>query len=138
MQCSVTCALGVQTREVACVTFKGSGVELDESECGNMTRPSVERDCYLDPCPEPYGCGQTFETVDSTLYSLQSPGYPSDYPNDLDCSRFLQAPEGSHIQITFTDFSLEEGCPYDRVMVSTYTRRMASHIYAARHYRLSL
>ena len=126
MQCSVTCALGVQTREVTCVTFKGSGVELDESECGNMTRPSEQRECYLDPCPEPYGCGETYETEGTTLYSLQSPGYPDEYPPDQECSRFLQAPEGNHIEITFTDFALEEGCPYDRVMVSATRKQVLS------------
>ncbi|XP_072177044.1 uncharacterized protein [Diadema setosum] len=113
--CSVTCANGVQTRNVTCVTSKGSGVELDESEC-NMTRPSESRECYLAPCPLPYGCGLDYLVEGTTSYSLESPNYPTNYPADQECSKFLEAPEGSRIRIQFTDFLLEGDC-YDRVML---------------------
>ena len=119
VQCSVTCGVGNQTREVSCVTRKGSGIVIPESECFNMTRPSETRECYLAPCPLPYGCDQSYATEDSITYSLQSPGYPSGYPADLECSRILVAPEGSFIRITFTDLQLEEGCAYDSVRVSS-------------------
>ncbi|NP_999830.1 egg bindin receptor 1 precursor [Strongylocentrotus purpuratus] len=113
--CSVTCALGVQTRGVSCVTRKGSGVVIDEMDCSNMTRPSESRECYLDPCPLPYGCDQSYPTEGSTTYTLQSPGYPADYPADLECSKILVAPEDFIIRITFTDLLLEPGCNYDAV-----------------------
>ncbi|XP_054770254.2 uncharacterized protein LOC129278063 isoform X2 [Lytechinus pictus] len=114
-ECSVTCAQGVQTRSVSCVLTKGSGTVIPEMECGNMTRPSETRECYLEACPEPYGCDQSYPTEGSITYTLESPGYPMGYPADLECSKDLVAPEGSIIRITFTDLQLEDGCAYDSV-----------------------
>ncbi|XP_041481881.1 uncharacterized protein LOC121429044 isoform X7 [Lytechinus variegatus] len=114
-ECSVTCAQGVQTRSVSCVLTKGSGTVIPDMECGNMTRPAETRDCYLEACPEPYGCDQSYPTEGSITYTLESPGYPMGYPADLECSKNLVAPEGSIIRITFTDLQLEDGCAYDSV-----------------------
>ncbi|XP_052819353.1 neuropilin and tolloid-like protein 1 isoform X2 [Mya arenaria] len=45
-----------------------------------------------------------------------SPGYPQQYPNEIDCVMYLQAPPGFYVDLYFTDeFSIEEseGCKYD-------------------------
>ncbi|XP_009279728.1 adhesion G-protein coupled receptor G6 isoform X2 [Aptenodytes patagonicus] len=44
-----------------------------------------------------------------------SPCFPSDYPNSQACKWIIRAPHGFIIQLTFTDFDIEEapGCIYD-------------------------
>ncbi|OXB62245.1 hypothetical protein ASZ78_015171 [Callipepla squamata] len=44
-----------------------------------------------------------------------SPCYPSDYPNSQACKWVIRAPHGFIIQLTFSDFDIEEapGCIYD-------------------------
>ncbi|XP_052379598.1 adhesion G-protein coupled receptor G6-like isoform X3 [Oncorhynchus keta] len=52
---------------------------------------------------------------------FNSPCYPQDYPSSQACKWTLQAPAGFIVQITFSDFELEEalGCIYDRIIVNT-------------------
>ena len=52
------------------------------------------------------GCGGTVELVKSGLIS--SPNYPNNYNDNVKCSWTLKAPEGKRIEVTVTDFDLEE------------------------------
>ena len=50
----------------------------------------------------PYiGCGSV---VDSTL---KSPGYPNNYPPDMDCIYSTSIPHNMTVNISFIDFELE-------------------------------
>merc|ERR1719300_531408 len=51
--------------------------------------------------------------------TIKSPGYPSNYPDNQDCTWIITAPTGSKIQMTFSDFRLETStsCRYDYVAV---------------------
>ncbi|XP_021927790.1 cubilin [Zootermopsis nevadensis] len=57
-------------------------------------------------------CGGTYFT---TMGSLQSPNYPSYYPNRKDCTWIISAPAGQQIKLNVTDFSLKKSnrCQYD-------------------------
>lgn len=103
-------------------------------------------------CPSPYGCEQTYEVGSGTTYQLQSPNYPNNYPNDLTCNADYMAmvaveagqveegaealpiiaDAGYHIEITFTDFNLEDGltnsCEFDYLEVSVFVRKKNSDV----------
>ncbi|NXL86515.1 AGRG6 protein, partial [Alectura lathami] len=59
-----------------------------------------------------YNC-RTMLTDPSGVFT--SPCFPSDYPNSQACKWIIRAPHGFIIQLTFTDFDIEEapGCIYD-------------------------
>uniref|UniRef100_A0A8C2TAC3 Adhesion G-protein coupled receptor G6 n=1 Tax=Coturnix japonica TaxID=93934 RepID=A0A8C2TAC3_COTJA len=59
-----------------------------------------------------YNC-RTVLTDPSGVFT--SPCYPSDYPNSQSCKWVIRAPHGFIIQLTFSDFDIEEapGCIYD-------------------------
>ncbi|XP_072188036.1 adhesion G-protein coupled receptor G6 isoform X2 [Excalfactoria chinensis] len=59
-----------------------------------------------------YNC-RTVLTDPSGVFT--SPCYPSDYPNSQSCKWIIRAPHGFIIQLTFSDFDIEEapGCIYD-------------------------
>lgn len=61
------------------------------------------------------GCGEVLEGLTGTF---NSPNYPSDYTNNLDCQWTISVPSGA-IQIDFTDFSLEASasCADDKLVV---------------------
>ncbi len=48
------------------------------------------------------GCGSV---VNNTL---KSPGYPNNYPDEMDCSYTVPIPNGRAMEINFHDFNLEE------------------------------
>ena len=54
-----------------------------------------------------------------TIGTLMSPNYPSSYPNRLHQTYKLQASTGKRIQMTFTDFDVEDdsSCRYDFLKV---------------------
>ena len=39
--------------------------------------------------------------------TLTSPGYPNNYPNDMDCVYTVPIPDGMALKITFQDFCVE-------------------------------
>ncbi|CAG0888619.1 unnamed protein product [Darwinula stevensoni] len=43
----------------------------------------------------------------STQFTVASPGYPNNYPPDMDCVWAVEVMEGHQIQVEFTDFALE-------------------------------
>ncbi|XP_067869413.1 cubilin isoform X2 [Heterodontus francisci] len=53
---------------------------------------------------------------------LQSPGYPSSYPDNSQCEWFLEGPEGHYLTITFEAFNLENtpDCTKDFVEIREY------------------
>ncbi|XP_042668587.1 adhesion G-protein coupled receptor G6 isoform X3 [Centrocercus urophasianus] len=59
-----------------------------------------------------YNC-RTVLTDPSGVFT--SPCYPNDYPNSQACKWIIRAPHGFIIQLTFSDFDIEEapGCIYD-------------------------
>ena len=47
------------------------------------------------------GCGEVVNNV------LKSPGYPSNYPNNMDCVHSVYIPHGMAMNIYFYDFDME-------------------------------
>lgn len=39
---------------------------------------------------------------------LKSPGYPNNYPSDIECTYLITIPQGKTLNISFSDFDLEE------------------------------
>ena len=52
-------------------------------------------------------------------YLITSPNYPDNYPNNQNSVTEMSVADGELVQITFTDFSLEDsrGCIYDYVRI---------------------
>jgi len=60
---------------------------------------------------------------------IESPNFPSDYPDGMDCTWNITAPKGNKINVTFSHFELEDNfwlrrwrktlrdCTYDYVEV---------------------
>ena len=63
------------------------------------------------------GCGGSFTSSTGTL---QSPGYPGNYSNNLNCAWNITIPDGT-VGLKFSDFSVEGGssCPYDYLQVKS-------------------
>lgn len=61
-------------------------------------------------------CGGTFRSPSGTL---TSPGYPSDYPADSDCTYIIETTIGSTISVTFSAFLLEDSpsCTKDSITI---------------------
>jgi hypothetical protein len=54
---------------------------------------------------------------------LQSPGFPSNYPNDLDTTDTIEGPEGSILRLTFTHFHIQgysSSCKYDYITIDEW------------------
>ncbi|KAH3773199.1 hypothetical protein DPMN_174556, partial [Dreissena polymorpha] len=49
-ECSTTCGIGVQQRQVICQTNNTSSAEVLDAEKCNETRPEEKRSCSLEPC----------------------------------------------------------------------------------------
>ncbi|XP_045355794.1 adhesion G-protein coupled receptor G6 isoform X1 [Leopardus geoffroyi] len=62
-----------------------------------------------------WGCANCRVVLSNPSGTFTSPCYPNDYPNSQACMWTLRAPTGYIIQITFTDFDIEEApnCIYD-------------------------
>ena len=54
-------------------------------------------------------------------YTLQSPGYPSAYPNNLDCTWIISAPAGYYVRISFTTFRTEQTVDYVEIRNGQYS-----------------
>ena len=70
-----------------------------------------------------------------TQASVRSPGYPSNYPNNLDCIWTITAPSGSTIMLEFVNLDIEpcsSSCNCDYVTVhdgaSEFTDRLGSKV----------
>lgn len=52
--------------------------------------------------------------------TLKSPGYPSYYPNSMDCNYSISIPNGMAMEINFHDFVVEDHrhCGYDYLIIS--------------------
>ena len=50
-------------------------------------------------------------------YTLKSPGYPNNYPNDMDCTYQIPIPPGMAMKVYFKDFYVEalSGAPCEWV-----------------------
>ena len=61
--------------------------------------------------------------------SFRSPGYPSNYPNNLDCTWIISTTSGSRVEITFSSFSTERIHDYLEIRDgrSSYSRLLASY-----------
>lgn len=52
--------------------------------------------------------------------TLESPGYPNNYPSNADCIWVISAPKGHHIELEFKRFDIHKvggGCRYDYVEI---------------------
>ncbi|XP_077124414.1 cubilin [Ranitomeya variabilis] len=58
------------------------------------------------------GCGATMTTPEGTI---NSPGYPDNYPHRLNCMWFITVAPGNLIRLSFSAFNLEhdDSCKYD-------------------------
>ncbi|XP_053305441.1 embryonic protein UVS.2-like [Spea bombifrons] len=58
-------------------------------------------------------------SLSNTTGSFSTPGFPSKYPNSMDCVWALSAPHGNRITIHFASFNLESspGCTYDYLLI---------------------
>ena len=59
-------------------------------------------------------CGGVFTEPEG---SFASPHYPDEYPNNTYCEYLIEVESENGIQITFTDFELEE-CPWDFIEIT--------------------
>ena len=72
---------------------------------------SLEAGCTLTVCGENL-------TASSTPETLTSPDFDSNYPDDLNCTWTIKAPEGHSVHVTFKEVSIEGemgNCKYDFV-----------------------
>ncbi|KAK3761431.1 hypothetical protein RRG08_055859, partial [Elysia crispata] len=62
------------------------------------------------------GCSRILSGNEGTL---QSPNYPSDYPNNARCVWTIETDPGTRVSLNFSAFSLEDGgsCQYDSLVV---------------------
>ena len=66
--------------------------------------------CYIDCSPLNYMLSLIFfEVCGSEMNStLKSPGYPNNYPNNMDCVYLVPIPRGTTMNISFQDFDIED------------------------------
>ena len=67
--------------------------------------------CMLSFCTDPVNSvSQCGSVINNTL---KSPGYPNDYPSDMDCTYTVPIPHNMTMNITFIHFELEDHrlCP---------------------------
>ncbi|XP_070174699.1 uncharacterized protein [Littorina saxatilis] len=71
---------------------------------------------YLVRVPFAAGCGGTYTSLTGTI---ESPNFPNNYTNNLNCSYVITAPAGYRITINFTHFDLEisSPCQFDYVTI---------------------
>ncbi|KAK7106345.1 low-density lipoprotein receptor-related protein 2-like [Littorina saxatilis] len=62
------------------------------------------------------GCGGDV-VVNRTIQTVQSPGYPARYMNNLDCVWRITAPPGFYIKFNITDFQLIKRCRWENVRI---------------------
>ncbi|XP_072852047.2 adhesion G-protein coupled receptor G6 isoform X1 [Pogona vitticeps] len=67
------------------------------------------------------GCSECRMILSNPTGVFTSPCFPNDYPNSQACKWTIRAPSGYIIQITFTDFEMEEApnCIYDFLRLNT-------------------
>jgi hypothetical protein len=51
---------------------------------------------------------------------LQSPGFPSNYPNNLDTTDTIEGPEGSILRLTFTHFDIMAFGSHDYIRIDEW------------------
>ena len=63
--------------------------------------------------PSSEKCGENI--FNTTIGSLQSPGFPTSYPNNLNCSYQIRLPQGHKVEITIQSLDVEygAGCQHD-------------------------
>ncbi len=57
------------------------------------------------------GCG-VCKDMTSAGGTIESPNYPDNYSPDLNCMFTINSPSQTIIQLTFTDFSVEQCCDF--------------------------
>ena len=117
------------TQHPNCVITAGWSAWGKGSKCSSTCKSTKTRTC-TNPAPiNSKACGGT--TTESTTCTggdcssgtatgtIRSPNYPSDYPNSKDQTYPIKVESGSKIELTFTDFAIEDDteCSYDYVQV---------------------
>ena len=117
------------TQHPNCVITAGWSAWGKGSKCSSTCKSTKTRSC-TNPAPinsKPCG-GSTTESTTCTggdcssgtaTGTIKSPNYPSDYPNSKDQTYPIKVESGSKIELTFTDFAIEDDaeCSYDYVQV---------------------
>lgn len=69
-------------------------------------------------------CGGSFFSKSGYI---RSPGWPQSYPNGRSCEWFLQVPIHNQIQLSFSNFSIEDStdCKFDRLLIRNGATRTA-------------
>jgi len=64
-------------------------------------------------------CGELSLTALNTAGTITSPNHPSNYPNNMDCSWRITAPEGKIIRLNVSSFQMEDhsSCSYDKLTI---------------------
>lgn len=120
-ECSTICGPGVQVRDVLCQhTLKDGTLEtVKETDCRKETKPPTEQKCNIhNPCPGDSGCGGIYTNGRG---NFTSPGFPANYPNNIECVHIIQVPEGKVIRLEFNEMHIvapdEDNCKNDFVKV---------------------
>ena len=108
----------------------GDGTVLMQKTCGSRKTPpaaftsqtnKVEIIFHSDRSVTRKGFQLSWKEVDQDEAggSLTSPNYPSSYPNNVDKTDTLEAGAGKRVEMTFTDFDVEDdsSCRYDFLKV---------------------
>ncbi|XP_002737662.1 thrombospondin type-1 domain-containing protein 7A-like [Saccoglossus kowalevskii] len=122
-QCTVSCGCGTQTRVIECRTDKDNpDSRVDEWRCHADETPTSQKECYMDECPERYGCGRIYDTLSG---QMDSPLYPdSQYPSELDCTTTIQLPNNSStkvhvvVNILILDLENSDNCTFDHLKIT--------------------
>jgi len=106
--CSVTCGGGIQTMIVLCKDIVSSNT-VNDALCTEQ-KPSTTSICNTDPCPNAGipSCGSTVPAT-TTTGTIQSPNYPSNYPNDQDCLITFELPANTRLKFSIEAFDVEQG-----------------------------
>jgi len=81
---------------------------------GEVTTPRSATTQVPYTTPQSYSCGSVANNI------LKSPGYPSDYPNNMDCVYRVPTSQDMALRIYFNDFDLEyeSSCGFDYLKIA--------------------
>ncbi|XP_070531950.1 uncharacterized protein [Ptychodera flava] len=104
-ECSASCGGGVRFVLVYCQDLQTGG-SVSDILCEGVKPPSSEV-CNAEPCPTD-GVPACGSRVSDATGTIQSPGYPAAYDNNVNCIITFDIPADTRIKFTINVFSLEE------------------------------
>ncbi|KAK3779189.1 hypothetical protein RRG08_035183 [Elysia crispata] len=93
-----------------------NNTNCQDNSTATSTTPSSVDNSTATSTSSSVGCSQTLSGNEGTL---QSPNYPSDYPNNARCVWTIETDPGTRVSLNFSAFSVEDGrsCRYDSLVV---------------------